>query len=54
MEDLNFDDKIEVPHEVNFTILNIAMPDAAETEGSEEDADEVAEIAAEGNASEAS
>ncbi len=25
VEDLNFDDKIEVPHEVNFTILNIAI-----------------------------
>ncbi len=47
VEDLNFGDGIELPHEVNFTILNIAMPDSGSEEESEEDADEVAEMAAE-------
>ncbi len=37
VEDLSVDDEIELPHEVNFTILNIAHPTASEEVEEEEE-----------------
>ncbi len=50
VEDLSVDDEIELPHEVNFTILNIAHPTASEEveeeeEALEEEAEETSEKA---------
>ncbi len=46
MEDLDLGGKVEIPHDVNFTILTVAMPSAAEEEAVEEEGEE-AEVVAE-------
>ncbi len=40
VEDLDLGGKIEIPHEVNFTILTVAMPTSEDDASTEEDDDE--------------
>lgn len=51
VEDIDLGDAIEIPHDVNFTVITIVAPSAEETSG-EEDDDEVEETVASEDAEE--
>jgi large subunit ribosomal protein L25 len=44
VEDIDLGDAVEIPHEVNFTVVTIVPPDASSEDVEEEDDDDEAEI----------
>ena len=46
VEDIDLGDAVEIPHEVNFTVITIVPPTADSSEVSEEDEDLLEEEAA--------
>jgi large subunit ribosomal protein L25 len=46
VEDIDMGDNIEIPHEVNFTVITVVPPTASEKEVSEEDDEDMDEAVA--------